>query len=153
MQMTMQAKSLAAGAGRTYHYGGSDTIFKITGDETGDRYEIHESTLSPGGGPPHHIHSGVIHAFFVLEGEVEFWVGEQRLNTPPGGFVFVPAGIPHTFRNHGSTMARWLQIDSPGGRERMFKEFSEKLGGSSAPEERRLLGEILQKHDTVVTEK
>jgi quercetin dioxygenase-like cupin family protein len=150
MKMTLEAKSLAPGAGRTYRYGGSDTIFKITSDETGDRYEIHESTLSPGGGPPPHIHGEVIHAFFVLEGEVEYWVGEQRLQTPKGGFVFVPAGIPHTFRNHGQTTARWLQIDSPGGRERMFKEFSEKLGGASTPEEQRLLGEILQKYDTVL---
>ena len=150
MQMKLEAKSLTPGAGRTYRYGGSDTIFKITGDETGDRYEIHESTLAPGGGPPPHIHSDVIHSFFVLEGDVEFWVGQERLLTPTGGFVFVPAGIPHTFRNHGSSTVRWLQVDSPGGRERMFKEFSEKLAGVSAPDERRVLGEILEKYDTVM---
>lgn len=141
---------LAPGEGREVRFAGADTIFKVAGDETGDRYEIHESSLPPGGGPPPHVHHRVVHAFFVLEGEVEFQLGDDKVSLGPGGFVFCPAGVAHKFGNHGSVAARWLQIDSPGGREQMFREMSEKVPGEPGPAQERAIAEVLERHDTQV---
>lgn len=148
--MEEMLRVLAPGEGRKVRFAGSETVFKITGDETGDRYEIHESGLVPGGGPPAHIHSDVIHAFFVLVGEVEFEIGGRKIALGPGGFVFCPAGVPHTFRNHGETEVRWLQVDSPGGRERMFQEMGEKVPVEPGPAQQRAMAEVLERYDTKV---
>lgn len=148
--MEAKVQVLAPGEGRKVRFAGSDTIFKVTGDETGDRYEIHESSLPPGGGPPPHVHGRVVHAFFVLVGEVEFELGERKVSLGPGGFAFCPAGIAHTFRNHSTVEARWLQVDAPGGRERMFREMSEKVPAEPGPAQQRAIAEVLERYDTQV---
>ena len=86
----------------------------------------------------------------VLEGDVEFWVGQDLLLTPTGGFVFVPAGTPAYLseprQQHGPLAAGRFAWRAGA----LFKEFSEKLAGVSSPDERRVLGEILEKYDTVM---
>ena len=35
--------------------------------------------------------------FYVLEGEITFWVADTRLSLKAGSFGFGPKGVPHTF--------------------------------------------------------
>ncbi len=48
--------------------------------------------------------------------------GERVIVAAPGSFVFAPRGIPHTFKNVGTTPARTLVIISPAGLEKFFEE-------------------------------
>ena len=73
-------------------------------------------------GPPAHRHLRNDEAFFVLEGDFTFRVGDETVNVGPGGFVFVPMCAVHTFVNQGTTPSRMLQIFSPADFEGYFEE-------------------------------
>jgi quercetin dioxygenase-like cupin family protein len=55
-----------------------------TSRQTGGVYTLHEIRVSPNNGPPPHIHSREDESFFVLEGEVEFQVGDEKITARPG---------------------------------------------------------------------
>ena len=60
---------------------------------------------------------------YVLEGEVLFKCGDDEpFQAGPGSFVFLPRGIPHSFKNNSATPARWLTLATPGGLEKFFIE-------------------------------
>jgi mannose-6-phosphate isomerase-like protein (cupin superfamily) len=44
----------------------------------------------------------------ILEGEVEFEIGEQVLRPSVGEELYIPAGALHSVRNIGKTTSRWL---------------------------------------------
>jgi quercetin dioxygenase-like cupin family protein len=73
--------------------------------------------LEPGGELPGHVHA-FEQSFFVLE-------GEAVLTTPEGAFLVgaedygvVPIGVPHAWRNEGTTTARWADMQAPQPRRR-----------------------------------
>jgi len=139
---------LAPGEGKTYRVGGSPIVLKVRGAETRGRFEITESTLPPGfGGVPPHLHEDTDHAFYVLDGELELKIGDELVRGGPDTCAFSPRGLAHTFANPGTEPCRYLQIDSGPGRERFFEELAEAFPGDT-PIDRRVMGEILARHDT-----
>ena len=86
--------------------------------------------LAPQGhGSPLHVHTREDEWFYVLEGEMTFWVDGQVSVAPAGSFVFGPKGLPHTFIV-SSEVARFLLVTEPAG----FERFTRALG---QPAERR----------------
>jgi mannose-6-phosphate isomerase-like protein (cupin superfamily) len=71
---------------------------------------------------PLHRHSREDEYSFVLEGRVGALLGEEEVFAEAGDFVFKPRGQWHTFWNAGDGPARVLEIISPGGFERAFRE-------------------------------
>jgi quercetin dioxygenase-like cupin family protein len=96
--------------------------FLATGEDTDGRYALWEAIVPPGGGPPPHVHSREEEGFYVLEGEVTFRVGEERIVATAGTFANMPVGTPHSFKNEGDRPARMLISVAPAGLERMFFE-------------------------------
>ena len=94
--------------------------FLVTGTETDGKYACWEAIVPPGGGPPMHRHSREDESFFILEGEVSFFVGDQRTVAKPGTFVHLANGSVHGFRNEGSVPAKMLIHVVPAGIEQMF---------------------------------
>lgn len=96
--------------------------WKVTAKDTLGAYSIVESIVQPQTGPEPHRHSREDEAFYVLTGQLEFRVGKRFVVAGPGALVFAPRGIPHTFRNVGTTPARFLTVISPAGLEKFFEE-------------------------------
>ena len=69
-----------------------------------------EFELHPGfDGPGPHTHDDEVDSFYVLEGEAEFQMGDERGRFGPGSFVSAPPGALHTFANgRGVKMPRRL---------------------------------------------
>jgi quercetin dioxygenase-like cupin family protein len=67
----------------------------------------------------HHNEDEVIH---VIEGEYEFWLDGQVVTVPAGASIFLPRGVPHTFRVVSAGPGRNLTILTPGGLEEFFVE-------------------------------
>ena len=68
-------------------------------DQSGDAVGIIELTVPAGwDGPPLH-HHGFDEAFYVLEGELTFQLGEAVRAAGPGELVFAPRGATHTLAN------------------------------------------------------
>lgn len=81
-------------------------------------YEVFLQEGPPDSGPPPH-HHGWDEAFFVLEGEVEFGVGERRMTATTGTFVHLPAGTSHWFR-FGAQGGRMLSLTGAGSQAAAF---------------------------------
>jgi quercetin dioxygenase-like cupin family protein len=62
---------------------------------------------------PPHSHEDHVDAFYVLEGEVEFSVGDEVVRAGPGTVVAAPPGTVHGFRYRGSGRARLLNLHAP----------------------------------------
>lgn len=91
-----------------------------SGKETGGSYCLMENTVFPGGGPPPHLHTREVEGFYVLEGEVTFYVGDERTVGRSGDSFHIPRGTVHRFRNETEQVARMLVWAAPSGLEEMF---------------------------------
>jgi quercetin dioxygenase-like cupin family protein len=108
---------------------------KLTGAETGGRFALWEGVLPRGAAPPLHTHPQD-ETFYVLEGKVVAWVvapeeaaGRDWVEThargcDPGAAIFVPGGVPHSFRVESDT-ARLLFLSTPAGIEDFVRALAE----------------------------
>lgn len=118
---------------------------KLSAEYTGGAYSMIEETSPPGGGPPPHLHRNEDEAFCVLEGEVEFLLGEGTIPASEGTCVHIPKDTLHTFRNVGAAPSRVLGVLTPGGFERFFLEAGEPATeGASGPEGEPDVGRIVE---------
>jgi mannose-6-phosphate isomerase-like protein (cupin superfamily) len=74
--------------------------------------------IAPGRVLDAHVHAEEDDAFFILEGELTFFFGEEEAAAPPGTFVLVPPGVEHGFRNDQPEPVRMLNIHAPAGFDR-----------------------------------
>src|SRR3954462_9105425 len=69
--------------------------------------------IAPGRELEAHVHPDEDDAFYILEGEMTFLLGERQVTASPGTFVLVPPGVEHGFRNDGTRPVRMLNIHAP----------------------------------------
>lgn len=122
MNITHKPTVRHPGHGRTIGAVGDVYRFLATGNETNGKYAMWEAIVPPGGGPPQHVHSREEEGFYILEGEITFMIGEQRVVAQAGMFANVPIGTPHSFRNESSKPSKMLISVAPAGLEGMFFE-------------------------------
>jgi mannose-6-phosphate isomerase-like protein (cupin superfamily) len=80
------------------------------------RFNLSIITMAPGRhGPAAHVHDEEDDAFFVLDGELVFVLGDDEVVATAGTFVLVPPGVEHTFVNRSAGPARILNIHAPAG--------------------------------------
>jgi quercetin dioxygenase-like cupin family protein len=109
-------------SGPAYWGPGDRYVFLVTGEESGGAYFAMEALVPPGGGPPPHIHTREDETFYLIEGRIEFLLGDNTITAGPGDFVNVPRGTVHCFHNTGTEMARMVLTFTPAGIERFFEE-------------------------------
>jgi quercetin dioxygenase-like cupin family protein len=113
------------GEGKTLNVLGDRVTIKVSSAETGGTCAVIEDVCPPQGGPPLHIHQWEDEAFYILEGEYEFRLGDRRMRAGKGAFAFLPRGVAHTFKNVGTTPGRHLTTIVPGGFERFFERIDQ----------------------------
>jgi mannose-6-phosphate isomerase-like protein (cupin superfamily) len=112
----------------------------VRSEESSGRLGMIESVMPPGAaGPPLHTHE-FDEAFYVLDGELTFQLGDNLVTVGAGELAFAPGGEPHTFTNLGSTPARFLIVCTPAGFEREFARRAARKDGVDPP--KWALGEI-----------
>lgn len=121
--------------GRTIAVVGDIYRFLATGDETNGAYAMWEAIVPPGGGPPPHVHRREEEAFYILEGEITFHIGSERVVATAGMFANMPIGTPHCFKNESDQPAKMIISVAPAGLEQMFFECGVPMspGASTAP--------------------
>ncbi len=110
------------GEGRVLQVLGEAITVKIGGERTEGRYGVFEEVSPVGGGPPLHVHRHEDEVFYVLEGELEFQLGDQRFRAKAGSTAYLPRDIPHTFRNVGATPSKVLVTVLPARFIGFFEE-------------------------------
>ncbi|MGB0120959.1 MAG: cupin domain-containing protein, partial [Solirubrobacterales bacterium] len=72
-------------------------VVKASAETTRGILGLVEQLAVKGAGSPLHVHTREDEWFYVIEGELTFWVGGEVINDPAGSFVFGPRDIAHTF--------------------------------------------------------
>ena len=89
---------LRPGEGTTLKVADTLLTFKATHEQTAGAYSIVEGVWQPSGfGPLPHIHTDQEESFYVLDGQFDFMVGEEKLRAGAGCFLVVPRGVLHAF--------------------------------------------------------
>lgn len=110
--------------------------FMIDGEQTGGRFSLVEHPLPPRAlGSPVHTHRNEDEYSYVLEGRVGVLLGDEVVIAGPGDLVFKPRGIAHAFWNAGDEPARLLEVISPAGFERYFRELAPLLAAPDRDEQ------------------
>jgi len=133
MTMTHPATLRRPNEGRAIAVVGDLYRFLATGEETDGKYAMWEASVPPGGGPPPHVHSREEESFFILEGEITFQVGENRLVAAAGTFANMPVGSLHSFKNTTDKTARMIISVAPAGLEKMFFEVGQPIKVGEQP--------------------
>jgi quercetin dioxygenase-like cupin family protein len=107
-------------------------IIKATGKETDGRYTLVEVLEPDGVEAPLHVHHREDEAFWILEGELTFQVGEETIKASPGSYLFGPKDVPHRY-TVDSGPARMLFLLSPAGFEEFIYATSEAAQELSLP--------------------
>ncbi len=136
-QKTTQAKTLnpvavPAGEGEARWWFGCLAVIKATAADTGGQMTIVEITEAPGAEAPLHVHHREDEAFWILEGDVTFEVGDTTIKAHAGDYVFGPRDIPHRY-TVGDAGCRMLFIMTPGGFEALVIEMSAPAGSRTLP--------------------
>ena len=131
--------------GRTIAVVGDIYRFLATGEETDGKYAMFEAIVPPGGGPPPHAHSREEESFLILEGEITFTVGEEKIIATAGTFANMPVGSLHSFKNATDKTARMIISVAPAGLEKMFLEVGVpvKLGETPPPPSKAEIEKLL----------
>jgi quercetin dioxygenase-like cupin family protein len=93
----------------------------LTGAETGDRLALMEFVAPAGHATPHHVHEDEEEVWFVLDGEVTFFVGDRRHDLVPGQVAHGPRGVPHSYLVRSPQGARIATLFSPACIEEFFR--------------------------------
>ena len=120
------------GEGEAWWWFGVLATIKATAEQTDGRYALVEILAPDGYGSVLHVHHFEDEGFYILEGEMTFYVGEQTIKAQPGSFLFGPKDVPHAF-TVDSGPARLLFVFSPAGLEAGIREMGEPARSLSVP--------------------
>lgn len=97
------------------------------GADTGGQLAVMEQHARRGFSPPRHVHHREDTALLVLDGAITVVVGDERSQVGAGGFVWLPRGVPHTFRVDSDTV-RLVELITPAGFEGFHIDTSDPAG-------------------------
>jgi quercetin dioxygenase-like cupin family protein len=89
---------------------GTLALVKAGGDRTAGALSLVEQTARRGVATPLHVQDEDQETFYILDGELTFFVEDgTAIRAQAGDVVHVPAGVPHAFQVDSET-ARWLDV-------------------------------------------
>jgi mannose-6-phosphate isomerase-like protein (cupin superfamily) len=104
---------------RTFRMLGTLWTVLAAADETDGVVGALDERCSYGLAAPMHVHDDADEIFYVLEGNLTFFVGERRIEAAPGAFVYLPRFVHHGFQCN-STQARVFNFVTPAGFEQLI---------------------------------
>jgi quercetin dioxygenase-like cupin family protein len=128
--------------GEETRLGGEPIDCKLSARDTNGATCVFEFRGSNSG--PRHRHVVQDEWVYVLDGEFEFQVGEDRFHAGPGESVFIPRGTPHVWGAADGKAGRVINTYQPAG---TMEEFFREVGrydrdGLPPIHEALLLGEM-----------
>ena len=141
-----QSVRLQAGEGESVSLRGTRVTFKVKSGEA-EGASCTEWIAAPGFDTGLHVHERLEETWYVLDGELEFQLGDKVVNAGSGACVFVPPRVPHAFANRGQVPAKFLMLMSPPTHDRYFVELAELLEQSGPPDSEAIAA-LRAKYDT-----
>ena len=124
--------ALDRGAGDARWFLGALATIKASGETTGGGLSVTEFWAPRGHGSPLHVHRNEDEWFYVLSGELTFWIDGTVTTATAGSFVYGPRDVPHTFAV-SSEEAQFLVVTEPAGFENFLLELSQPAQSRTLP--------------------
>ncbi|MDW3217162.1 MAG: cupin domain-containing protein [Acidimicrobiales bacterium] len=140
-------------AGDHFHFLNQLAVNKVAGDDSGTMTVV--EFYSPAGfAPPVHSHRYEDELVVMLDGEIDFLVGDERTTARTGELAYLPHGVPHSFVVQ-SDHARYLSITTARSRVPEFDAFIADMGSPAptaelpeeAPIDGALVADVARSHD------
>jgi quercetin dioxygenase-like cupin family protein len=122
-------------AGQELKILGSQTFHEIKSKDTNGVFSVMEFVTPPGKGVALHVHEREDELVYLLEGEIEVTLGNQKMKAIPGVMALLPRGIPHGFTNIGNKPSRLLDTILPGQFDNYFVELAALFAAGDPSEE------------------
>jgi mannose-6-phosphate isomerase-like protein (cupin superfamily) len=144
--MADHAVVLVEGEGRSVSLRGTEVAFKVESKDAAGA-SCTEWRAEPGFDTGLHVHERLEETWYVLDGELEFRLGDETVYASAGATVFVPPQVPHAFANRSDIPARFLLILSPPTHDRYFEELAEILAVGGPPDS-DAIADLRRRYDT-----
>lgn len=89
--------------------GSKTTRQVLIGPDEGPNFAMRKFTIEPGGEMPFHSNS-VEHEQLVSGGKAEIIIGENVYEVKKDDIVFIPAGVPHSYKTIGDEPFEFLCV-------------------------------------------
>ena len=99
---------------------GGTLALLLDGKATDGQLMMGRFDVRKGEAPPYHQHTHEDEVFMLIKGTALVWYDDQEYEVAEGGVVFLPKGVPHSYRIT-SDRADLLMINTPAGIEGMFR--------------------------------
>jgi mannose-6-phosphate isomerase-like protein (cupin superfamily) len=136
MASMTEAFIVQPGAGKRLNLGNFEALVLASAEQTANEFTLLQTQHEPTDfGPPLHIHHDAAEAFYVLSGEYLMFVEDRQERCPPDTFVYVPKGVPHTFKVISREPGTKLNLFSPAAMAGFFEELAmAEAAGTATPE-------------------
>jgi quercetin dioxygenase-like cupin family protein len=102
---------------------GALSQLRVSGEQTGGAFALADHLARRGNASPVHVHDRDDETFFVLDGELRVFVGEEEHTAGPGTVAVLPRCVRHAYAVTSAT-ARFLTLHTPAG----FEQFATEVG-------------------------
>jgi len=93
--------------------------FLATGEQANHQYSLIYIEVYKGNEPPAHTHKHEDEAYYILEGNLKFWIGDEMYEAKAGDFIFLPRNIPHKFELLSDRVKELMWL-TPAGLDKWF---------------------------------
>ena len=125
------------GQAKVLDLGNFEAVVLASGADTNNAFSLLRTQNEPPDfGPPMHIHHDAAEAFIVLEGTYLMYLEDRQDECPPGTFVYVPRGAPHTFKVISDGPGTKLNLFAPAAMQGFFEELAlAEAAGTVSPQD------------------
>ena len=146
--MAKRYSFVPSGGGTNYDWSADHTFVKVSAEDTGGMYTLMEDNLKSNFKLGLHLHKYHAETFYILDGEIDFYVDGDWMTAAPGTCLHIPPGVPHACTmTEGSDSGRMLMIFQPSG----FDQFLAELGTMTDAdfEDKAKMDALNEKYDIV----
>ena len=111
---------------------GALSQLRVSGEQTGGAFALADHLARRGNASPVHVHDRDDETFFVLDGDLRVFVGEEEHTAGPGTVAVLPRCVSHAYVVTSAT-ARFLTLHTPAGFERFATEVGEPARALTLP--------------------
>ena len=103
------------GGGPNYDWTRDHTFVKVSAADTGGAYALMEDNLKREFALGLHLHRQHAETFYILQGQVDFFIDGDWMTATPATTVHIPPGIPHAVTLPDGHTGKMLMIFQPAG--------------------------------------
>ena len=135
------------GGGPNYDWTRDHTFVKVSAVDTGGAYALMEDNLKREFSLGLHLHRQHAETFYILEGQVDFYIDGDWMTAVPGATVHIPPGVPDAVTLPRGQTGKMLMIFQPAGFDQYLAQLATMTEQDFADEKR--MRELDLKYDIV----